>query len=314
MEVTPVGLLDGKVAIVTGAGRGIGRGEALELAAQGAKVVVNDLGGSHTGEGADKTPADEVVDIIKSRGGEAVSNYDDVSQWGGAENLVNSAIDAYGALDVLVNNAGILRDASIVKMTEQEFDSVVAVHLKGTFNTTHFAGGYWQNESKEGRKRRAAIVNTVSSAGLQGNRGQANYGAAKAGIAALTVITALELGRSGVRANAIAPGGATRMVAAAMPQIQVTEADTVDEGGEFNRLNPGNSAPMVAWLASDEAMHITGQVFRAVGDSITHYVGWTLGKEITTPKGPRKWDPAEIGDQVNASIFGCRPGGLQMGG
>jgi len=265
-----VGLLDGKVAIVTGAGRGIGRGEA-------------------------------------------VSNYDDVSQWGGAENLVNSAIDAYGALDVVVNNAGILRDASIVKMTEQEFDSVLSVHLKGTFNTTHFAGGYWQNESKEGRKRHAAIVNTVSSAGLQGNRGQANYGAAKAGIAALTVITALEMGRSGVRANAIAPGGATRMVAAAMPQIQVTEADAVDEG-EFNRLNPGNSAPMVAWLASDEALHVTGQVFRSVGDSITHYVGWTLGNEITTPKGPRKWDPAEIGDQVNASIFGCRPGGLQLGG
>jgi len=308
-----VGLLDGKIAIVTGAGRGIGRGEALELASQGAKVVVNDLGGSHTGEGTDKAPADEVVDIIKGRGGEAVSNYDDVSQWGGAENLVNSAIEAYGALDILVNNAGILRDASIVKMTEHEFDSVIAVHLKGTFNTIHFAGGYWQGESKEGRKRRAAIVNTVSSAGLQGNRGQANYGAAKAGIAALTVITALELGRSGVRANAIAPGGATRMVAAAMPQIQVTEADAVDDG-EFNRLNPGNSAPMVAWLASDEAMHVTGQVFRAVGDSITHYVGWTLGKEIKTPKGPRKWDPAEIGDQVDASIFGCRPGGLQIGG
>ncbi|HEY2814751.1 MAG TPA: SDR family NAD(P)-dependent oxidoreductase [Acidimicrobiales bacterium] len=308
-----MGLLDGKIAIVTGAGRGIGRGEALELASQGAKVVVNDLGGSHTGEGADKTPADHVVDIIKGRGGDAISNYDDVSDWGGAENLVNSAIEAFGGLDIVVNNAGILRDASIVKMTEQDFDSVLSVHLKGTFNMTHFAGGYWQTESKEGRKRRAAIVNTVSSAGLQGNRGQANYGAAKAGIAALTVITALEMGRSGVRANAIAPGGATRMVAAAMPQIQVTEADQVDEG-EFNRLNPGNSAPMVAWLASDEAMHVTGQVFRAVGDSITHYVGWTLGTEITTPKGPRKWDPAEIGDQVNASIFGCRPGGLQMGG
>jgi len=308
-----VGLLDGKVAIVTGAGRGIGRGEALELASQGAKVVVNDLGGSHTGEGSDKTPADEVVGVIASRGGDAIANYDDVSSWGGAENLVNTAIDAFGALDIVVNNAGILRDASIVKMTEEEFDSVIAVHLKGTFNMTHFAGAYWQAESKEGRKRNAAIVNTVSSAGLQGNRGQANYGAAKAGIAALTIITALEMGRFGVRANAIAPGGATRMVAAAMPQIQVTEADQVDEG-EFNRLNPGNSAPMVAWLASDEALHVTGQVFRAVGDSITHYVGWTLGKEITTPKGPRKWDPAEIGEHVNASIFGCRPGGLQMGG
>ena len=161
--------------------------------------------------------------------------------------------------------------------------------------------------------RRAAIVNTVSSAGLQGNVGQANYGAAKAGIAALTDITALEMGRFGVRANAIAPGGATRMVAAAMPQIEVTEADEVAEG-EFDRLNPGNSAPMVAWLASDEAMHVTGQVFRAVGDSITHYVPWTLGAEITTPKGPRKWDPAEIGDAVNAEIFRCRPGGLKLGG
>lgn len=308
-----MGLLDGKVAIVTGAGRGVGRGEALELAAQGAKIVVNDLGGSHQGEGADKTPADEVVELIKGRGGDAVANYDDISDWGGAENLINSALDAYGALDVLVNNAGILRDQSIVKMTEDEFDSVIKVHLKGTFNTTHFAGIYWQNESKAGNKRNAAIVNTVSSAGLQGNRGQANYGAAKAGIAALTIITALELGRSGVRANAIAPGGATRMVVAAMPSLKLTEADDVAEG-EFERLNPGNSAPMVAWLASDEALHVTGQVFRAVGDSITHYVPWTLGTDITTPKGPRKWDPAEIGDAVNANIFHCRPGGLQMGG
>jgi NAD(P)-dependent dehydrogenase (short-subunit alcohol dehydrogenase family) len=307
-----VGLLDGKVAIVTGAGRGVGRGEALELAAQGAKVDDNDLGGSHTGEGADKTPADEVVDIIKQRGGEAVSNYDDISQWGGAENLVNTARDAFGSLDILVNNAGILRDQSIVKMTESEWDSVLGVHLKGTFNTTHFAGIYWQTESKEGRKRNASIVNTVSSAGLQGNRGQANYGAAKAGIAALTTITALEMGRFGVRCNAIAPGGATRMVVAAMPSLTLMEADQVGE--EFDRLNPGNSAPMVAWLASGEAMHVTGQVFRAVGDSITHYIPWKLGAEVTTPKGPRKWDPAEIGDVVNAQIFHCRPGGLQMGG
>ncbi|MGH9137256.1 MAG: SDR family NAD(P)-dependent oxidoreductase [Acidimicrobiales bacterium] len=308
-----MGLLDGKVAIVTGAGRGIGRGEALELAAQGARVVVNDLGGSHTGEGSDKRPAEEVVDIIRQRGGEAVANYDDVGAWGGAESVIGAAIDSFGALDVLVNNAGILRDASIVKMTEDEFDSVIRVHLKGTFNTTHFAGAYWQSESKAGRMRRAAIVNTVSSAGLQGNKGQANYGAAKAGIAALTTITALEMGRFGVRANAIAPGGATRMVAAAMPQIKVKEADQVADG-EFDRLNPGNSAPMVAWLASDEAMHVTGQVFRAVGDSITHYMPWALGADVRTPKEPRRWDPAEIGDAVNAGIFHCRPSGLQMGG
>ena len=307
-----MGLLDGKVAVVTGAGRGIGRGEALVLAAQGAKVVVNDLGGSHTGEGSDKRPAEEVVDLVKQRGGEAMANYDDVGDWGGAENLVQSAIDAFGALDIVVNNAGILRDASIVKMTEDEFDSVIRVHLKGTFNTTHFAGLYWQNESKAGRMRRAAIVNTVSSAGLQGNKGQANYGAAKAGIAALTTITALEMGRFGVRANAIAPGGATRMVTATMPQLKTVEADEVPEG-EYTQLNPGNSAPIVAWLASDEALHVTGQVFRAVGDSITHYVPWQLGTEITTPKGPRQWDPAEIGDAVNANIFRCRPGGLNMG-
>jgi NAD(P)-dependent dehydrogenase (short-subunit alcohol dehydrogenase family) len=308
-----MGLLDGKVAVVTGAGHGVGRGEALELAAQGAKVVVNDLGVSMTGEGSDKRPADEVVGIINDRGGEAVTNYDDVGSWAGAENLVNTALDAFGALDIVVNNAGILRDKSIVKMTEEEWDAVLRVHLKGTFNTTHFAGAYWQNESKEGRLRRAAIVNTVSSAGLQGNPGQANYGAAKAGIAALTTITALEMGRFGVRANAIAPGGATRMVNAAMPSIAIVEADQVTEG-EFERLNPGNSAPMVAWLASDEAMHVTGQVFRAVGDSIAHYVPWTIGTEITTPKGPRRWDPAEIGVQVNSRIFHCRPAGLQMGG
>ena len=308
-----MGLLDGKVAIVTGAGRGIGRGEALELAGQGAKVVVNDLGGSHVGDGSDKQPAEEVVGIIKERGGEAVANYDDVSTWGGAENLVNSAIDAFGALDVLVNNAGILRDNSITKMTEDEFDSVIRVHLKGTFSTTHFACLYWQEQSKAGNGRRASIVNTVSSAGLQGNRGQANYGSAKAGIAALTTITALEMGRSGVRANAVCPGGATRMVAAAMPSIQVTEADQVDEG-EFNRLNPGNSAPIVAFLASDRALHITGQVFRSVGDSIHHYVPWTLGTEIKAPKGPRKWDPNELGDIIDSQIFHCRPGGLQLGG
>ena len=308
-----MGLLDGKVAVVSGAGRGIGRGEALELAAEGASVVVNDLGGSHTGEGADKGPAEEVVELIKGRGGNAVANHDDVGDWAGAENLVNAAVDAFGALDIVVNNAGILRDQSIVKMTEDEFDSVLRVHLKGTFNMTHFAGLYWQNESKAGRMRRAAIVNTVSSAGLQGNKGQANYGAAKAGIAALTTITALEMGRFGVRANAIAPGGATRMVAATIPSIQVTEADQVADD-EFSPLNPGNSAPMVVWLASDEAMHVTGQVFRAVGDSITHYVPWQLGTEIKPAKGPRKWQPAEIGDAVNANIFRCRPGGLNMGG
>jgi NAD(P)-dependent dehydrogenase (short-subunit alcohol dehydrogenase family) len=198
-------------------------------------------------------------------------------------------------------------------MAEEDFDAVLRVHLKGTFNTTHHAGGYWREQSKSGSQPRAAIVNTVSSAGLQGNVGQANYGAAKAGIAALTVITSLEMKRYGVRANAIAPGGFTRMVGIHMKDIEVKEPDEYEDG-EFVALNPGNSAPMVAWLASDEAMHVTGQVFRAVGHQIAHYEPWTLGATVETPKEPVRWDPAQIGDAVNAGIFHSRAPGLQMGG
>ena len=308
-----MGLLDGKVAIVTGAGHGVGRGEALELAAQGAKVVVNDLGGSVAGEGADKRPAEEVAEVIRSRGGEAAANYDDVADWNGAKNLVSQAIEAFGGLDIVVNNAGILRDKMIVSMTEEDFDAVLRVHLKGTFATTHHASAYWREQSKAGNQPRAAIVNTVSSAGLQGNVGQANYGAAKAGIAALTVITSLEMSRYGVRANAIAPGGFTRMVGIHMKDIEVKEPDEYGPD-EFVPLNPGNSAPMVAWLASDQAMHVTGQVFRAVGNSIAHYIPGTLGPTIETPKEPRRWDPNEIGPLVNAHIFRSRAPGLQMGG
>ena len=210
--------------------------------------------------------------LIPERGGEAVANYDDVSLVGRHRGHVAQAIDAFGALDIVVNNAGILRDASIVKMTEDDWDLVIAVHLKGTFNLTHHACVYWSERVQGGPPcATPSIVNTVSSAGLQGNPGQANYGAAKAGIAALTVITALEGKRYGVRANAIAPGGATRIVHETMPQIPLREANEVADG-EFERLNPGNSAPMVVWLASDESLHVTGQVFRAVGDEITHYL------------------------------------------
>jgi NAD(P)-dependent dehydrogenase (short-subunit alcohol dehydrogenase family) len=303
-----MGLLDDKVAIVTGGGHGVGRGEAFELAAQGAKVVVNDLGGSVSGEGADKRPAEVVADLIKERGGEAVPNYDDVSDWNGAKNLIGQAVQDFGRLDILVNNAGILRDGMLFKMTEDDFDSVIRVHLKGTFACTHHAANYWRAESKEGRQPRAAIVNTVSSAGLQGNVGQANYGAAKAGIAALTVISSLELSRYGVRANAIAPGGLTRMSGAVLKDMELRQPE---EYTEFDRMNPGNSAPMVAYLASDEAQHITGQVFRAVGSSIIHYEPWSLGGEITTEG---KWDPAHIGPALNAEVFGSRAAGLKMGG
>lgn len=303
-----MGLLEGKVAVVTGAGHGIGRGEALELAAQGAKVVVNDIGGSVRGEGADERAADVVVEVIAKRGGEAVANHDDVADWNGAESLVAQAVEAFGRLDVLVNNAGILRDATIVGLTEDDFDAVLRVHLKGTVACTHHAAAYWRAESKEGRQPRAAIVNTVSSAGLQGNVGQVAYGAAKAGIAAATVIASLELGRYGVRANAIAPGGFTRMVGQAMRDIEVREPDEYPDEG-FDRMDPGNSAPMVAWLASDEALHVTGQVFRAVGSSIAHYEPWRLGAGIETEG---RWDAAAIGAEVNAHIFRSRAPGLAM--
>jgi NAD(P)-dependent dehydrogenase (short-subunit alcohol dehydrogenase family) len=308
-----MGLLEGKVAIVTGAGHGVGRGEALALAAAGASVVVNDLGGSVTGEGADKRPAEEVASVIRDRGGQAAANYDDVADFNGAKNLIGQAIEAFGKLDVLVNNAGILRDRMIFSMSEEDFDSVIRVHLKGTWCTTHHASVYWREESKAGRQPRAAIVNTVSSAGLQGQASQSNYGAAKAGIAALTIITSLELSRYGVRANAIAPGGFTRMVGQAMKDIEIKEPDEYEA---FTPMNPGNSAPMVVWLASDEALHVTGQVFRAVGNTIAHYRPWALQPLIENKDkdgNPARWDPEAIGAVVDGQIFGCRATGLQMG-
>ena len=307
-----MGILDGKVAIVTGAGHGVGRGEALLLAKEGAKVVVNDLGGSVTGEGADKRPAEEVAQLIRDRGGEAVPNFDDVADFNGAKNLIDQAVGEFGTLDVLVNNAGILRDRMIFSMAEEDFDSVIRVHLKGTWCTMHHASAYWRNESKEGRQPRAAIVNTVSSAGLQGQASQSNYGAAKAGIAAMTIIVSLELARYGVRANAIAPGGFTRMVGQAMKDIEIKEPELYEE---FNAMNPGNSAPMVTWLASDEALHVTGQVFRAVGNTIAHYEPWKLGRLFDSKSKdgqPTQWDPADIGPTVNAFVFGSRHPGMVL--
>ena len=271
-----MGMLDGKVAIVTGAGNGVGRGEALLLAAHGAKVVVNDLGGSVSGDGSDATVADEVVEVIKSRGGEAVANDDSVADYESAGNIVKTAIDTFGRLDVLVNNAGILRD-------------------KMMFNTMQHASAYWRNESKEGRQPSASIINTVSSAGLQGQASQINYGAAKAGNAAMTIIASLELSRYGVRANCVGPGGATRMVGAAMAGIEIKPPDEY-EG--FTPMNPGNSAPAVAFLASDESKPITGQVLRMVGNSLCVYQPWQMGEEFfaTDKEGnPAQWDPADIG-------------------
>jgi len=298
-----MGICDGKVAIVTGAGNGVGRGEAIELADQGAKVVVNDLGGSVTGEGADKRAADEVVDVIKSRGGEAVSNYDDVADFNGAKNIIGTAVDAFGKLDVVVNNAGILRDKMLFTMAEDDFDSVIRVHLKGTWNTMHHASAHWRTESKEGRQPSASIVNTVSSAGLQGQASQSNYGAAKAGVAAMTVIASLELTRYGVRANCIGPGGFTRMVGQARADITVKPPE---EYTAFDPMNPGNSAPAVAWLASDDSKPTTGQVLRMVGNSLCVYQPWQMGEEFfaTDAEGnPARWEPADVGNILNKYVF-----------
>ena len=247
-----MGMLDGKVAIVTGAGHGVGRGEALELAAQGAKVVVNDLGGSSTGEGADSRAADEVAALIRDRGGEAVASYDDVADFDGARAMVHQAIDTFGKLDVLVNNAGILRDRMIFSMTEEDFDSVIRVHLKGTWAPSHHAAVYWREQSKAGNQPRASIINTSSGAGLQGNAGQTNYASAKAGIAAMTITLSLELARYGVRANVVCPGGMTRLAGTIVKDLELKEPE---EYTEFTPMNPANSAPMVVFLAVRRVDH-----------------------------------------------------------
>ena len=298
-----MGMLDGKVAIVTGAGNGVGRGEAVLLAEHGAKVVVNDLGGTVTGEGADAKVADDVVEVIKSRGGEAVASYDSVSDFDGAAGIIKTAIDAFGRLDVLVNNAGVLRDRMMFSMAPEDFDAVVKVHMYGTFNTMHHASVHWRNESKEGRQPSASIINTVSSAGLQGQASQINYGAAKAGVAAMTVIASLELVRYGVRANCIGPGGFTRMVGQAMKDIQIKNPEDYTE---FDRMNPGNSAPAVVWLASDDSKPVSGQVLRMVGNSLCVYQPWEMGEEFFATDGdgnPTRWEPEDVGRILNRYVF-----------
>jgi NAD(P)-dependent dehydrogenase (short-subunit alcohol dehydrogenase family) len=305
-----MGMLDGKVAIVTGAGNGVGRGEAILLADHGAKVVVNDLGVSVGGDGTDQRPADEVVNVIKSRGGEAVASYDSVADFEGAKNIVQTAIDSFGRLDVLVNNAGVLRDRMMFSMSPEDFDIVVKVHLYGTFNTMHHASAYWRNESKEGRQPRASIINTVSSAGLQGQASQINYGAAKAGIAAMTIIASLELSRYGVRANCIGPGGFTRMVAVARQDVTVKPPEEYDS---FDPMNPGNSAPAVVYLASDDALHVTGQVLRLVGNNLAHYRPWEIGEQFLAKDkdgNPTQWDPTDIGRILNRYVFNCQNPGI----
>jgi NAD(P)-dependent dehydrogenase (short-subunit alcohol dehydrogenase family) len=272
-----MGQLDGKVAIVTGAGRGIGRAEALLLAHEGVAVVVNDLGGEATGEGADQRPAQQVADEIVAAGGRAVASYDDIASWDGGQALVSQAVDELGGLDILINNAGILRDKMSFNMTEEEWDSVINVHLKGHFVTSRFAAAYWRQRSKDtGGPIEASIVNTASESGLYGNAGQVNYAAAKAGIASMTIVMARELERIGVRVNAIAPVARTRLTEAVAGDFMNAKE------GEFDRFAPENPAAVAVWLASPRAEGITGQVVKVQGGVAQLLKGWRPMTEATS--------------------------------
>jgi NAD(P)-dependent dehydrogenase (short-subunit alcohol dehydrogenase family) len=283
------GICEGRVVIVTGAGRGLGRAHALEFARQGAHVVVNDIGAELDGTGSSSGPAGEVVDAIRAAGGRAVANGDDVADWHGAERLVQTAVDEFGGLDVLVNNAGFLRDRMVVSTSEDEWDAVIRVHLRGHFCTTRFAASYWRERAKEGQAVDARIVNTSSGAGLLGSVGQGAYSAAKAGIAALTLVEAAELGRYGVTANAIAPSARTRMT-------EQVFADTMAEPGEgFDAMAPENVSPLVVWLGSTDSAGVTGRVFEVEAGKLSVADGWQHGPEVD--KGDR-WDPAEVGAAV----------------
>jgi len=286
-----MGLLDGRVVIVTGAGNGIGRAHALAFAAEGARVVVNDIGVGLDGSPASGgSAAQAVVDEIKAAGGEAIANGSNVADWKQAEELIQSAVDTFGGLDVLVNNAGIVRDRMFANTSEEEFDAVIAVHLKGHFATMKHAASYWRAQSKAGNTVDARIINTSSGAGLQGSVGQANYSAAKAGIAALTLVGAAEMGRYGVTVNAIAPSARTRMTENVFAEMMATQDK------EFDSMAPENISPLVVWLGSAESRDVTGRVFELEGGIIRVAEGWNRGAEID--KGAR-WDPAELGPVVS---------------
>ena len=289
-----MGLCDGRVVIVTGAGRGIGREHALMLAHEGAKVVVNDVGANTDGTGGDLSPAQQVVEEIKGFGGEAVANGESVSSWEGAQRLINTAIETYGDLHALVNNAGILRDRVLINMTEEEWDAVINVHLKGTFATSRWAAAYWREQTKAGKQVDGRIINTTSVSGMYGNPGQTNYGAAKAGIAAFTIIASMELSRYGVTVNAIGPVALTRMTEGLGP------APETDEEREMR--SPRWIAPIVTWLASAESKDVTGRVFEASGQTLAIAEGWHRGPR-TTPVD----DPKELGPVVAELLAKARP-------
>ena len=294
-------LCEGRVAIVTGAARGIGREHALSLARHGAKVVVNDLGGASDGSGADTGPAHEVVEEIRAAGGEALANTDSVTDWEGGQRLVNAAVEAFGDLHVLVNNAGILRDRVLVNMTEEEWDAVIAVHLKGHFVPSRWAAAYWRERSKSGRPTSGSIINTASGAML-GNAGQTNYTAAKAGIAAATLVMAMELGRYGVRANCLAPVARTRLTLQT-PGVGEQVAPPEDPSA-FDVYDPANVSPLVGYLARDDCP-FTGAVFHVGGNEVGLYGGWSLGEDdILAADG--RWTIEQLQEQAPRLLEGRR--------
>src|SRR3954452_15576313 len=302
-----MGLLDGKPAIVTGAGHGIGRGHALELAKHGAKVVVNDLGGTVSGEGAGKD-ADLTVKLIEQRGGEAIANYGDVADEQQSGEMIQQAVDTWGRLDILVNNAGIVRDGAIWNMNPSDFDAVMRVHVRGTWLPCHHAAKHFRSRAQAGETFTGRIINTTSGAGLVGNFGQTNYATAKAGIAGLTQTLSLELYKLGVTVNCVGPAAATRITGTMPGAPEVIEADDVPDD-EWNRMDPAVSSPLVAWLASDESQHVTGQIIRAVAENIVLMKGWSDGPTINN--GGKRWDASKLGMQLATDVFFTRAPGLR---
>ena len=293
------GVCHGRVVIVTGAGRGIGREHALELARQGASVVVNDLGVALDGTGGELTPAQSVVAEIEALGGAAVANADDVASWDGGAAMVQQAIDVFGGLDAVVNNAGFVRDRMFVSCAEEEWDAVVRVHLKGHFCVSRHAAAWWRDRSKAGDAVDARIVNTSSGAGILGSVGQSAYSAAKAGIATLTLVQAAELARYGVTANALAPAARTRMTEGVFTEMMARPSDEA----AFDAMDPANVAPIVAWLCSTASAHVTGQLFEVEGGKLSIAEGWHHGPAVDAG---RRWDPADVGPAVEQLLGTAR--------
>ncbi len=304
------GLLSGKTALVTGAGHGIGRGHALELARQGAKLVVNDLGSSVKGDGRGRD-ADVVVDLIEKMGGTAVADYGDVSVEADADAMVSRAVKEWGQIDIVVNNAGIVRDRAIWNMDVEDFDLVMRVHLRGTWLTSRAAARIWRAKAKaSGRNYPGRIINTTSGAGLLGNFGQSNYATAKAAIAGLTLTLSLELSGIGATANLISPGGLTR-ISAGVERRTAKEPDDYGED-EWDPLDPSISSPVVAWLASDEAQMVSGQCLRAVGERLSRLKPWSEAGAVTN--GGKRWKAEALGAIIGAEVLETRARGLRLGG